>query len=67
MTDFANNYRAALNYLENFQRDLIAQGYQVAVLAKPLDVSPSGSIADQRDISTDALAFSLKISRRPQA
>ena len=67
MTDFANNYRAALNYLENFQRDLTAQGYQVAVLAKPLDVSPSGSIADQRDISTDALAFSLKISRRPQA
>ncbi|MHB0925529.1 MAG: hypothetical protein ACYC1F_03360 [Gallionellaceae bacterium] len=67
LTDFANDYRAALNYLENFQRDLTAQGYQVTILAKPLDVSPSGSIADQRDTHTDALGFSLKLSRRPPA
>jgi hypothetical protein len=67
LIDFANDYRAALNYLENFQRQLAAQGYQVAVLAKPLDVSPSGSIADQREARTDALSFSLKISRRPAA
>ena len=67
LSDFANDYRAALSYLENFQRDLAAQGYQVTVLARPLDVSPSGSIADQRDTHIDALGFSLKISRRPQA
>jgi hypothetical protein len=67
LTDFAIDYRAALNYLENFQRDLTAQGYQVTILAKPLDVSPSGSIADQRDTHTDALGFSLKLSRRPPA
>jgi len=67
LTDFANDYRAALNYLESFQRDLVAQGYQVAVLAKPLDISPGGSIADQRDTHTDTLGFSLKISRRPPA
>ena len=65
MTDFANDYRAALNYLENFQRDLVARGYQVAVLAKPLDVSPGGSIADRRDTHTGALGFALKLSRRP--
>ncbi len=64
---FANDYRAALNYLETFQRDLAARGYQVAILAKPLDVSPSGSIADQRETHTGALGFSLKISRRPTA
>ncbi|MDD5383938.1 MAG: hypothetical protein PHG89_03530 [Gallionella sp.] len=67
LTDFANDYRAALNYLENFQRDLTAQGYQVAVLAKPLDVSPSGSITDQRKASANVLGFSLKLSRRPPA
>lgn len=67
LADFANDYRAALNYLENFQRDLTAQGYQVTILAKPLDVSPGGSIADQRDTHTDVLRFSLKLSRRPPA
>jgi len=67
LTDFANDYRAALSYLESFQRDLTAQGYQITVLAKPLDVSPSGSIADQRDTHTDALGFSLKLSRRAPA
>lgn len=67
MTDFANDYRAALNYLENFQRDLAAKGYQLEVLAKPLDVSPSGSIADQREASANTLGFSLKLSRRPPA
>lgn len=67
LIDFTNDYRAALNYLENFQRDLAAQGYQVAVLTKPLDVSPSGSIADQRETQKNTLGFSLKISRRPAA
>jgi len=65
LIDFANDYRAALNYLENLQHDLTAQGYQVVVLAKPLDISPSGSIADQRETQKNILGFSLKISRRP--
>lgn len=67
LVDFANDYRAALNYMERFQNDLTAQGYQVAVLTKPLDVSPSGSIADQLETRENALGFSLKISRRPPA
>ena len=65
LTDFTNDYRAALDYLENFQRHLAVQGYQVAVLVKPLDISPSGSIADQRETDANALGFSLKVSRRP--
>ncbi len=65
LLDFASDYRAALNYLEKFQHDLAAQGYQVAILAKPLDVSPGGSIADQREAQANTLNFSLKISRRP--
>jgi hypothetical protein len=63
LAGFANDYRAALNYLENFRHDLAAQGYQVEVLSEPLDVSPGGSIADQRESETDALGFSLKLAR----
>ncbi len=66
LVDFAYDYRAMLNYLERFQGDLTAQGFQVISLTKPLDVSPSGSIADKRETSEHALDFSLKISRRPQ-
>lgn len=67
LTGFANDYRAALNCLESFQRDLAAQGYRVEVLTKPLDVGPGGSIAGQRGTQTDALGFALEISRRPPA
>ena len=65
MIDFANDYRAALNYLDSFQRDLEEKGYQVTVLNRPVDVSPSGSIADQREAAPEALTFSLRLSRRP--
>ena len=65
MVDFANDYRAVLNYLESFQRDLNGKGYQVTVLTKPFDASPSGSIADQREVRSSTLSFSIKISRRP--
>lgn len=65
LTGFANDYRAALGYLEDFQHELTAQGYQVAALSKPLDVSPGGSIADQRIADLKTLGFSLKISLRP--
>ena len=65
LADFANDYRGMLNYLERFQSDLVMRGFQVNALSKPLDISPSGSIADKREASEHALGFSLKISRRP--
>ena len=65
LTDFANDYRGMLDYLERFQGDLAAQGFQVTTLTKPLDISPSGSIADKREAGVYAQEFSLKISRRP--
>lgn len=65
LTDFSNDYRAALNYLEKFQIDLTAQGYQVTVLSKPFDASPTGNIVDQSESKNSTLSFSLKISRRP--
>jgi hypothetical protein len=63
LTDFATNYRAALNYLERFEHELAAQGYRVAALKKPLDVSASGNIAGQREASENTLGFSLQLSR----
>jgi hypothetical protein len=65
LVGFAGDYRAALHYLESFQRDLTAQGYQVTVLSRPLDVSPSGNIDDLREADTNALSFSVRLSRRP--
>lgn len=62
---FAADYRAALSYLDQFQQELSAQGYQVTALAKPFDVSPSGSITDQRISADHALNYSLKLSWRP--
>jgi hypothetical protein len=65
LANFANDYRTALNYLERFQQDLTTQGYKVTALTKPLDISPSGNITDQREARKNALDFSMKISRRP--
>lgn len=65
LMNFADDYRAALNYLERFQQDLTTQGYKVTALTKPLDVSPSGNITGQREARKNTLDFSLKISRRP--
>ena len=62
LVDFANNYRAALGYLDAFVRDMTAIAYQVEVLTKPFDASPGGSISDQRE--ANALGFALKISSR---
>jgi len=62
---FSNDFRAALGYLDRFQVDLIKSGYQVTALTKPLDVSPSGSLADQRDTGDSKLAFSYKLVWRP--
>lgn len=67
LQDFDNDYRAALAYLDDFQTELKSRGYQVTVLTKPLDISPSGSLADQRKAREDALEFSLKLAWRPPA
>lgn len=60
-----NDYRAALTYLDRFQLELGIRGYQVTVLSKPLDVSPGGSLADQREGRENGLEFSLKLVWRP--
>jgi hypothetical protein len=65
LTGFADDYRGALNYVEQFQSDLTAQGFQVAVVDKPFDASSGGNIADQGDARKNSLDFSLKIARRP--
>jgi hypothetical protein len=60
-----NDYRAALTYLDRFQLELSKLGYQVTILTRPLDVSPSGSLADQHESRENALGFSLKLVWRP--
>jgi hypothetical protein len=62
LQDFGNNYRAALTYLDRFQRELVAIGYQVTVVARPLDVSPGAAISDQRGTDENALAFQLQLA-----
>lgn len=67
LTGFASDYRAALNYLDDAQRDLTAQGYLVTILNKSLDVSPGGNIADRREELDGALGFSIKLTAGGQA
>ncbi len=65
LLNFANDYRSAIDYLQRFSQMLEKQGYHVTVLNEPLDVSPSGSIADRRDTQDEKLDFSLKLFRSP--
>jgi hypothetical protein len=65
MQDFGDDYRAALAYLDRFKQDLSMRGYQVTVLTKPLDVSPTGSIANQSETVANKLAFSFRLAWRP--
>ncbi|MGB7596273.1 MAG: hypothetical protein WBM09_01780 [Gallionella sp.] len=65
MQDFGDDYRAALAYLDRFRLELAKQGYQVTVLAKPLDVSPTGSIANQSEAGENKLDFSFRLAWRP--
>jgi hypothetical protein len=51
MPGFGNDYRAALAYLDRFQFELSKRGYQVTALTRPLDVSPTGSLANQSESS----------------
>jgi hypothetical protein len=62
---FDNNYRLALDYLNQFQATLVNNGYQVTVLAKPFDVSPSGSIADQHESRENTFSVAYKVTWRP--
>jgi hypothetical protein len=62
---FGNDYRAALAYLDRFRLDLNKRGYEVTVLAKQLDVSPTGSIANQSEAVENKLAFSFRLAWRP--
>jgi len=64
---FASDYRAALAYLDRFLHELNAAGYRVSITSKPLDVSPGGSIADQRETHEKALDFSLQLSWKTPA
>jgi hypothetical protein len=65
MQGFGNDYRAALAYLDRFQLELNKRGYQVTVLTRPLDVSPTGSLANQSEASENQLDFSFKLVWRP--
>ncbi len=65
MPDFGNEYRAALAYLNRFQFELSKRGYQVTALTRPLDVSPTGSLANQSEASENQLDFSFKLVWRP--
>ena len=58
---FASDYRAALAYLDRFQRELSAAGYQVTLMDKPLDTDPGGSIASQHERQEETLRFSLQL------
>jgi hypothetical protein len=61
---FGHDYRAALGYLDRFQHDLEKEGYLITPVSKPLDLSPGGTLSDQRDARQEALAFELKLTRR---
>jgi len=63
--DASGNYRLALDYLDKFQHALEAQGYQVTVVTRPLDVSPKGNLSDQHDTTKPVPGFVLKLVWRP--
>jgi hypothetical protein len=58
---FDSDYRTALAYLDRFQRGLIAIGYQVTIIAGPLDVSPGGALSDRRETGGQTLDFHLHL------
>lgn len=62
---FENNYRPALDYLDQFQTALAGNGYLVTVVSPPFDVSPGGSIGDQREAQHDSLTVVYKAVWRP--
>jgi hypothetical protein len=68
LTDFGNDFRDALNYLEHFQLVLTQAGYTVTTIKSPLDFSSKGSINNEMSQdNTKPADFSLKIVWRPQS
>ena len=65
LNGFNNDFRAALTYLDRFQLELEKLGFTADIISKPLDVSPSGNLADQREAEENILEFSLKLVWRP--
>ncbi len=62
ITDFGNDYRIALDYLDRFQQALVQQGYTVIAQKLPLDISSKGSISgDIRKSEGSPALFTLKI------
>ncbi len=62
LTDFGNDYRRALDYLQRYQQALTQRGYTVVAEKLPLDVSSKGSLsglANKQDGT--AAQFTLKI------
>jgi len=66
LESFADNYRDALTYLEQFQAALNAQGYVTSITEKPLDVSPSSNLSDQNNSAKSSLSFILNLVWRPR-
>ncbi len=66
LNGFGTRYRAALDELEQFERDLLARGYIVTITEKPLDISATGSIGDRRESDGKPLAFSMRLAWRPK-
>lgn len=65
LKEWSDDYRGQLAYVGRFQDALTKRGHVVSVLALPLDVSPSGSIAINENEIKPA-QFELKIFWRPQ-
>ena len=62
LTEFGNEHRQALDYLERFEKALVQSGYTVSAQTLPLDVSSKGSISG--DTGTNAgkpAQFTLRI------
>ncbi len=65
LDDAATNYRAALSYLDQFQKALELKSYQVSAIDKPLDITPKGSLTDLRNAAQPVSGFTLKLVWRP--
>lgn len=62
LSDFGNDYRSVLNYLENFQQALTQSGYTISAAKLPLDFSSRGSISNEVNDNDDKSAeFSLQL------
>jgi hypothetical protein len=62
LTDFGNEHRQALAYLDRFQQALIQHGYTVTAQSLPLDVSSKGSISgDAKTNDGKPAQFTLRI------